>query len=87
MSEQKSDLVSRGAFWKHTTQNGKPYLSGQIKEDDGTIRDCLIFPNNKKENPKAPDYRLVEKVKHTEQPETDGGDYGPDAGDNPEIPF
>jgi uncharacterized protein (DUF736 family) len=67
MNEQKTDLVDRGACWKHADKNGKPYLSGTIKEDDGTVREILIFINNKKDNPKAPDYRIKEKVPHVEQ--------------------
>ena len=85
MNEQ-TKLVDRGACWKQTDKNGKPYLSGQIKEDDGTIRRILIFQNTKRDNPKSPDYRIKEQVPDTEPLPDDStdGNYGPDEGD---IPF
>jgi uncharacterized protein (DUF736 family) len=89
MPEQKSDLVSRGACWKHADRNEKPYLSGQIKEDDGTVREILIFVNNKKDNPKAPDFRIMEKVKPLEDsiPPNEADEFLSGGGVGEDIPF
>jgi len=80
---EKTKLVDRGACWMHKDKNGKPYLSGQIKEDDGTVRKILVFRNAKKDNPKSPDYRIKEEVPDVEQADAPEGDYGPDSGDMP----
>ncbi len=89
MNEQKTDLVQRGACWKHVDKNNKPYLSGQIKEDDGTIREILVFVNTKKDNPKAPDFQIKEKVPHTEpEPGPADDDFIGGGGVPPEdVPF
>lgn len=53
-------MIGIGGLWKNTSKDGKEYLSGNF--GDAKI---LIFPNDKKGNEKAPDYRMVlaEKTK------------------------
>jgi len=88
MNEQKTDLVQRGACWKHVDKNNKPYLSGQIKEDNGTVREILIFVNNKKDNPKAPDFRIMEKVPPVETaPASADDDFLGGGGADESVPF
>jgi len=83
MNEQ-TKLVERGACWKKADKNGKPYLSGQIKEDDGTVRRILIFQNTKRDNPKSPDYRIKEQVPDTPE---DNPDFDPVTPDDSDLPF
>lgn len=56
-------MINVAGLWKNTSKNGQEYFSGNLG-------DCkiLIFPNDKKGNDRAPDYRLViaEKNKKTE---------------------
>lgn len=52
---QKRDI---GALWKREGKNEK-YLSGYFKDELGEQVDIVIFSNSyKKDNPKAPDYRV-----------------------------
>jgi hypothetical protein len=60
MSEQNNDWAKRdiGALWKREGKNQK-YLSGYFKDELGEQVEIVIFANKfKKDNPKAPDYRV-----------------------------
>ena len=59
-NKQQSDWQKRdiGALWKREGKNEK-YLSGYFKDDLGEQVEVVIFSNKyKKDNPKAPDYRV-----------------------------
>jgi len=48
-----------GALWKKKSKSGMSFLSGYIVDHDGSRTDIVVFANgNKKNNEKAPDYRL-----------------------------
>lgn len=53
MSNQ-SNLIELAALWKGTTKAGKQYLSGRL----GDARVFIFFTENK-QNPKAPDARIL----------------------------
>lgn len=59
-NKQQSDWQKRdiGALWKREGKNEK-YLSGYFKDALGEQVEVVIFSNKyKKDNPKAPDYRI-----------------------------
>lgn len=59
-NKQQSDWQKRdiGALWKREGKNEK-YLSGYFKDNLGEQVEVVIFSNKyKKDNPKAPDYRV-----------------------------
>lgn len=67
-----SDLINLGALWKNTSDNGTTYLSGYL----GEAR-LLVFKNDKRDNDKAPDYRvLIGKGKKQKEYEEGGGNQG-----------
>ena len=47
-----------GGLWKKTTLNGVEYLNGNIDIDNKKIY-IAVFPNDRRTNPKAPDYNIV----------------------------
>lgn len=77
-------MINICGLWKNTSKNGKEYWSGKLG-------DCciMIFPNDKRGNEKAPDYRLVigERKNQVNGKQADA----PAVGDNPfndsDIPF
>jgi len=59
-NKQQNDWQKRdiGALWKREGKTQK-YLSGYFKDELGEQVEIVIFANKfKKENPKAPDYRV-----------------------------
>lgn len=59
-NKQQNDWQKRdiGALWKREGKNQK-YLSGYFKDELGEQVEIVIFANKyKKDNPKAPDYRV-----------------------------
>jgi uncharacterized protein (DUF736 family) len=69
MSEQNNDWAKRdiGALWKREGKNQK-YLSGYFKDELGEQVEIVIFANKfKKDNPKAPDYRVYLSKSDTKQ--------------------
>jgi len=72
-------MINICGLWKNVSSKGVEYFSGNLG-------DCkiMIFPNDKKGNDRAPDYRMViaEKQKKT------GGQAQPaTASDKPDNPF
>jgi len=52
-----------GALWKKEGKSQK-FLSGYIKDETGLQTEVVIFANKyKKDNPKAPDYRIYLSTK------------------------
>ena len=49
---------SIGALWSKVSKEGKAYFTGIINRADGSMLDIVIFPNDKGDNPKRPDYRI-----------------------------
>lgn len=47
-----------GACWKRKSKDGKQYLSGQIDLITSKLN-IVLFKNDKKTNPKQPDYNIV----------------------------
>ena len=58
-----------GGIWKKVSKNGLEFMSGQI-EIAGVKHNFVVFPNNHKVNPNAPDYTILpaNEYKKTEQP-------------------
>jgi uncharacterized protein (DUF736 family) len=48
-----------GALWKKKTKEGKSYLSGNVEIIVGMPMQIAIFQNEKKTEPKQPDYNIV----------------------------
>jgi hypothetical protein len=64
-NKQQSDWQKRdiGALWKREGKTEK-YLSGYFKDELGEQVEIVIFSNKyKKDNPKAPDYRVYLSTK------------------------
>ena len=47
-----------GGLWKKTTLQGLEYFSGNV-EIGGKKIHIAAFPNNRKQNPKSPDYNIL----------------------------
>ena len=73
--------IKVGALWKRKSERtGRTYLSGVIKFGEEEIK-ISVWPNDKGDNPKRPDYVIqsqVEAPPPEEAPETEDAD---------EIPF
>ena len=46
-----------GAFWKREGKNQK-YLTGKIKNDDGSEQQVVVFSNKNKTKDNQPDFRV-----------------------------
>jgi len=57
-----------GALWKKKSKDGKSYLSGNIELINGIVQRVAVFTNDKKTNPKQPDYSIVLSQPNPEQP-------------------
>lgn len=63
MSEQKP-MINVGGLWENTSKNGGVYLSGNL----GGLK-ILVFPNDKRGNDRAPDWRVcLTEREREEQP-------------------
>ena len=71
-----------GVLWKKS-KNGMDYFSGVLKDLHGTIN-IAVFPNNRKENDKQPDFNIV--VSFNDKRNSDISPVG-DGDTNDEIPF
>ena len=47
-----------GALWSKKTSDGKEYFTGVISDLRGEIQ-IVVFPNDKKQNDKQPDYNIL----------------------------
>ncbi len=54
MSEQKKDI---GSLWKKSSEKAPEYMTGVI-ELDGKKYQLVIFPNDKGDNERRPDYKI-----------------------------
>lgn len=77
-----------GSFWKSDPGKGKSVLRGNAEREGITLppnAKLLIFPNDKGDNPKRPDYKLM--LVEDDLPETPaGGSYNPPPDDDA-LPF
>lgn len=80
-SENQGTLKSIGALWR--TKSEKVALAGNLKMEgrDGPEISILVFKNDKGDNPKRPDFRIVMVVEGEE------GDTGSQTSDESDIPF
>lgn len=62
----KEESGNRGSLWLKTSKSGSKYYNGSITIE-GTEYWLTMFNNDKKGNPKAPDYRLVAEPKETQE--------------------
>jgi len=80
--------IGSGGLWIKEGRNGK-FLSGQIQFDQMGRRievNFLSFKNDKKDNPKAPDYRIVvTEYKDATRPKE--APYQPPPKDEELVPF
>ena len=65
MAERQQSI---GALWSKTSRGGQNFMSGVI-EVDGTKHEIVIFPNDKGDNPKRPDFRIFPSVRREEADE------------------
>ena len=72
MAELQSDLVNLGGLWKTTSANGNDYLSGSF----GNAK-IMVFKNDKKDNDRAPDYRMVMANKQRPEEGAEGSQASP----------
>lgn len=65
-----------GSLWAKKTKEGRSYLSGELEMPGYKIR-INVFPNDKKEKPNQPDYRIVYSTDDDKQrtAKADGGGF------------
>lgn len=51
-----------GALWARTTRDGRPFWTGKIGDQD-----VVVFPNDRKTHPKAPDFRIFKSTPREDQ--------------------
>lgn len=66
-----SDLVRLTGLWKGQMKNGQSYLSGSL----GSAR-LVIFPNDKKDGEKSPDFIVYMSPQKAKEGETKPADNG-----------
>lgn len=78
------------SFWKSDKDKSKARLRGNAEREGVTLppnAKLLLFDNDKGDNPKRPDFRLM-VVEDDELPETpSGGSYNPPPDDESGLPF
>jgi hypothetical protein len=88
--DRDGKLKSIGALWR-TKPGSKVALAGklQLEGKDGPSVDVLVFKNDKGDNPKRPDFRLVMVVEAEGGDDQDGteGATGGQSGGDDDIPF
>jgi uncharacterized protein (DUF736 family) len=82
MSTEKSNEWAErelGALWKRQSGD-KKYLTGKIKNNDGSTQSVVIFKNKFKDKENQPDFRVYKSVEMTDQTksETQGTDTDTD---------
>lgn len=58
----KEESKNKGSLWTKTSKSGNKFYNGSITIE-GTEYWLTMFNNDKKGNPKAPDYRLIAEPK------------------------
>lgn len=56
MTTTKNDLIEIAGLWSETSDSGTRYLSGKLGGTAGPR--VLVFKNERKKNPREPDYRV-----------------------------
>ena len=62
-------LKNIGALWLKTREDGTKFFSGTINNGIHGDINVMIFKNDKKENEKAPDYRIAMATDDGQKPE------------------
>ena len=58
IKEEQTKLEEAFVLWKHKTNGGVVYLTGNTSNDKGTSLSLVGFYNSKKKNPKEPDIKV-----------------------------
>ena len=63
-----------GQLWINKSKKGQKYGRGTIEVVAGAPTKILLFPNDKKDNPKAPDFKLLLQEDQEEIKEVEGNE-------------
>ena len=79
-NKPQSDWQEReiGALWKNEGRNQK-YLSGHIKNEDGSSQKVVIFSNKNRNNEKAPHFRVYKSKDRDAAPQAAQQSYASEA--------
>lgn len=67
-----------GAFWKREGRNQK-YLTGKIKNDDGSEQQVVVFSNKNKTKDNQPDFRVYKSEPREQASATESNDTATEA--------
>ena len=74
-----------GSLWEQESRGGKPYWSGNVTVG-GVQINISVWPNDKGDNPKRPDFRLMLQEDDEKPDSPSGAPYEPPPADD-DLPF